>query len=159
MAAFTPRQTTRNLDGRQTQVFLQTFGDRVLVLVTQLGKVGNLIQATLPATAPLMSNTADSSQPNKHLLPEPSPAVQLTSLLGSSPSAHLQTLHSLYASQIATIIWTEESKAGLEGLRRGVVVGLALHKLGENEETQGGQRGREVFEGVMSMLYDLLKSR
>lgn len=43
MASLTPRQTSRNLNGNSTQVFLQTFADRVLVLVTQMGKVGNLV--------------------------------------------------------------------------------------------------------------------
>ncbi|KAF8965264.1 hypothetical protein BDZ97DRAFT_1904150 [Flammula alnicola] len=156
MAAFTPRQTSRDLDGKNTQVFLQSFADRILVLVSQMGKVGNLIQATLPATASLLPPSAEASQPNKILLPEPSPATELVPLLGSAPSAHLQTLHSLYASQIATIIWTEESKNGLEAFRRSVVVGLAL-KSG-NPEDGAGQGEREVLEGVMSMVYDLLRS-
>jgi len=43
MAALTPRQTSRNLNGKDTQVFVQTFADRILVLVTQMGKVGNLV--------------------------------------------------------------------------------------------------------------------
>ena len=43
MAAFTPRQTSRTLHGKPTQVFLQTFADRIMVLVTQIGKVGNLV--------------------------------------------------------------------------------------------------------------------
>lgn len=115
------------------------------------------IQATLPATASLLPPTSDPSQSHKLILPEPSPAVELTPLLGSAPSSHLQTLHSLYASQIATIIWTEESKNGLESFRRSVVVGLALVK--SNTEGNGkGSEEREVFEGVMSSLYDLLKA-
>lgn len=44
MAAYTPRQTSRELEGRDTQVFMQSFADRILVLVTQLGKVGNLVR-------------------------------------------------------------------------------------------------------------------
>ncbi|PPQ87984.1 hypothetical protein CVT25_001063 [Psilocybe cyanescens] len=156
MATFTPRQTSRSLNGKLTQVFMQTFADRVLILVTQMGKVGNLIQATLPATAALIPPVSDPNQPNKLILPEPSPAIQLTSLLGSSPSAHLQTLHSLYASQIATIVWTEEAQIGLESLRRSIVVGLALYPLQEGDEGRGE---REVFEGVMHMVYDLLRSK
>ncbi|KAF4615031.1 hypothetical protein D9613_003115 [Agrocybe pediades] len=158
MTSLTPRQTCRNLNGKDTHVFIQTFADRVLVLVTQLGKVGNLIQATLPETAPLLPSQQDPSQPNKIQLPEPSPAIQLTPLLGGSPSPHLQDLYSLYASQIATIIWTEESKVGLEGIRRGVVVGLALYKQGGGQEDENASGEREVFEGVMEMVYDLLQS-
>ena len=36
-------QMTRELNGITTEVLLQNFADRVLVLVTQLGKVGNLV--------------------------------------------------------------------------------------------------------------------
>lgn len=43
MASFTPCQTSRILHGHNTQVFLQTFADRILVLVTQMGKVGTLV--------------------------------------------------------------------------------------------------------------------
>jgi len=43
MAAITPRQISRTLGGIETQVFMQSFVDRVLVLVTQVGKVGNLV--------------------------------------------------------------------------------------------------------------------
>lgn len=43
MASFTPCQTCRVLHGQNTQVFLQTFADRILVLVTQRGKVGSLV--------------------------------------------------------------------------------------------------------------------
>lgn len=43
MAAITPRQISRTVNGIETQVFIQSFVDRVLVLVTQVGKVGNLV--------------------------------------------------------------------------------------------------------------------
>lgn len=33
----------RTLDGVQTDVLVQTFADRTIVLVTQLGKVGSLV--------------------------------------------------------------------------------------------------------------------
>lgn len=33
----------RTLDGVQTDVLIQTFADRIIVLVTQLGKVGSLV--------------------------------------------------------------------------------------------------------------------
>lgn len=84
--------------------------------------------------------------------------MELTPLLGSAPSAHMQTLHSLYASQIATIIWTEGSKHGLESSRKSIVVGLALAKTPDSEAGGMGQVERDVFEGVMRMVYDLLRS-
>jgi len=158
MATITPRQISRTLHGIETQVFMQSFVDRVLVLVTQMGKVGNLIQATLPATTSLLPTRTDASQPNSVLLQESSPAIQLTSLLGAAPSANLQALQSLYASHIATIVWTEESQMGLESFRRSVVIGVALAKSNEQEIDEGkGQR--EVFEGVMSMVHELLEGK
>lgn len=39
----TPRQISRDLDGKFTEIVVQTFADRVLVLVSQIGKVGNLV--------------------------------------------------------------------------------------------------------------------
>jgi len=90
-------------------------------------------------------------------LQEPSPAIQLTSLLGVAPSTDLQTLQFLYAAQIATIIWAEESQMGLESFRRSVIIGLALAKSNERETGEGSQR--EVFEGVMSMVHMLLKGK
>ena len=100
----------------------------------------------MPDAIPLSSESS--------LLPEPSPAIQLTPLFGSTPSEHQQTLYSLYASQIATIIWRHESQRGLESCRRSVIVGLALSKLDSQGEIPVE---REIFEGVMSMLHDLLR--
>ncbi|TFK42514.1 hypothetical protein BDQ12DRAFT_676335 [Crucibulum laeve] len=157
MAMFTPRQISREISGNITEIMLQTFADRVLVLVTQIGKVGNLIQASIPPTIPLSPAPAsDPSRPNHRPLPPPPPAIQLTSLLGTAASQHMQTLHSLYAAQIATIVWTEKSQGGLEALRRSVVVGLALKKSDGNEDTGVTQGEKTLFESVMEMLQDLL---
>jgi len=76
-------------------------------------------------------------------------------LLGSAPSEHLQTLHSLYVTQIATLVWISEPETAMGSGRKGVVVGLALKKqevgegLSENE--------RDVFYGIMSLVQDMLK--
>lgn len=43
MAMITPRQMLRMLNGHPTEILIQTFADRVLVLVTQMGKVGTLV--------------------------------------------------------------------------------------------------------------------
>ena len=77
-------------------------------------------------------------------------------MLGSAPSEHMHTLYSLYASQIATIIWTLESQSPLAVSRRSVVVGLALRKSDETGDMELTERERDVFQGVMTMLYELL---
>ncbi|KAJ7111539.1 hypothetical protein C8R43DRAFT_903991 [Mycena crocata] len=150
------RQTFRELQGNNTEVVVQTFADRILVLVTQLGKVGNLIQATIPETTPLFPAIQDPAQPNVRALPEPPASIQLTPLLGNAPSEHLRTLHSLYAAQIATIIWTAGSSNPLEVSRRSVIVGIALRKSESSGDEGLTENERSVFTGVMSMVSELV---
>ncbi len=57
-------------------------------------------------------------------------------------------------AQIATIIWTEGAKIGLDD-RRSVIVGLALAKW-EGPEANEGRQEKDLFQGVMAMVYDLL---
>ncbi|KAI0372919.1 hypothetical protein BV20DRAFT_1014125 [Pilatotrama ljubarskyi] len=148
----------RDIDGVQTDVLIQAFADRVLVLVTQLGKVGSLIQASMPSTMPLLPPPPpDPSQPNELPLPVSPPSLQLTPLLGSAPSERIHTLHSLYASQIATLVWTLEEASVLEVDRRPVVVGVALAKSTEpSESSELSAHDRTVFRGVMDMVRELL---
>jgi hypothetical protein len=44
----TSGQLAKEINGKRTEVVLQKFADRCLVLVTQLGKVGNLVRILLP---------------------------------------------------------------------------------------------------------------
>ncbi|KAI0362402.1 hypothetical protein OH77DRAFT_49873 [Trametes cingulata] len=151
----------RSIDGVQTDVLVQAFADRVLVLVTQLGKVGSLIQASMPSTMPLLPPPPpDPSQPNELPLPVPPPSLQLTPLLGSAPSERIHTLHSLYASQIATLVWTLEEANVLETDRRPVVVGVALAKSPEpSESSELSAHDRAVFRGVMDMVREVLRKQ
>jgi len=68
----------------------------------------------------------------------------------------MQTLHSLYAAQIATIVWTAESDGLLEVDRRNIVVGIALRKSDGGDGGGISPEDREVFVGVMDMLRELL---
>jgi hypothetical protein len=117
------------------------------------------IQASLPPTTPASVESSDDTGSDS-ALPQPSPAIQLTPLLGSSPSDHLQTLHSLYVSQIATIVWVNASQNVLDGSRKCVIVGLALRKAensGTGYELSEGERA--TFQGVMAMLQEMLEGR
>lgn len=164
----------RDIAGHPTQIVFQAFSDRILVLVTQVGKVGNLVslklllydsllmvhkvQVTLPSTNTLPADPAEHDASDKDTLPAPSPAIQLTPLLGSSPSEHHQTLQSLYASQIATLIWESPSQNPFDGSRRSVVVGLALRKADDaGMGCELSEVERATFRGVMNMLQDVLK--
>lgn len=115
------------------------------------------IQASIPQTAPLLAQpSSDEQERNVSALPPPPPSIQLTPLLGSAPTDHLRTLYTLYASQVATIIWIAEAGGLMDGHRRSVIVGLALEKSGG--EDQGlSEAERETFHQVMGMIRDLVK--
>jgi proteasome assembly chaperone 3 len=166
MASATLRRTLN--DDSVLDVVLQLYSDRTLVLITQLGKVGNLvralgcsaepmiiersrhlqIQASIPDTSPLPARGETE-------LPEPPAAIQLTPLLGSPSSEHLQALHSTYASQASTIVWVYGFGSLEAGPRQPVIVGIALKRLpdppGNTHEEE-----RAVFTTAMSMLRELL---
>lgn len=115
------------------------------------------IQASIPQTTPLLpAPETDPSQANKHPLPPPPAAIQLVTLLGRAPSEHMQTLHALYAAQIATIVWIHESRGLLEVARRNIIVGLALQKSGGTDNVGLTEYERDVFQEVMSMIFEVL---
>jgi proteasome assembly chaperone 3 len=60
---------------------------------------------------------------------------------------------------MSTILWTAESEGPLDVARRGVIVGIALRKPADHDELGLGltPHERSVFQGVMSMLRELLK--
>ncbi|KAF9792095.1 hypothetical protein BJ322DRAFT_12084 [Thelephora terrestris] len=155
----TQRQSSKVINGVKTEVVIQPFADRLLILITQMGKVGNLIQASIPQTAPLLAQPPlDQGEPNASTLPPPPPSIQLTPLLGSTPSDHLRTLYALYVSQVATIVWIAEAVGSMDERRRSVIVGLALKKSGE--EDQGlSEAERGTFHQVMDMVGDLVKGK
>ena len=69
----------------------------------------------------------------------------------------MHTLHSLYTSQIATIVWTQAALNALETSRRSVVVGLALRKSDDPSGEGVTEREKELFQNIMSALVELLK--
>ena len=109
----------------------------------------------MPAAARLLppEPSADPLQPS---LPAPSPSIQLTPLLGGPQSEHEQVLHSLYAAQAATLVWSVGAADGMEHNRRDVIVGIALEKAAEDAEGPQSTRERRIFFGVMKMLRDVL---
>ncbi|KAL0581539.1 hypothetical protein V5O48_000468 [Marasmius crinis-equi] len=150
---------SRNLNGIDTDVSIQHFRDSVLVLVSQLGKVGNLIQATIPPTTPLLpAPPPDPLEPNVQRLPPIPTAIQLTNLLGHAPSDHIHTLHNLYASQIAAIIWNAvPDDPGAQIPRKNVVIGIALRKTKTDDDSSPTEGEREIFSGVMTMVQEILR--
>ncbi|KZV75000.1 hypothetical protein PENSPDRAFT_681441 [Peniophora sp. CONT] len=149
-------QTIGEVESVPTEVVLQIFADRILVLITQLGKVGTLIQASLPANASfddLIRDAADeqdepaggSTHPP---LPPPPASISLMPVLGVAGD---QPLLSLYTSQIATLVWAAESSEVGGGASRPVIVGLALKG--------GGSEDPKAFHGIMGLVREVLQSQ
>ena len=110
----------------------------------------------MPSTASLVSSEASESSDPMGPLPTPPVAIQLRSLLGSASSEHLQTLHSLYAAQIATLVWLTEDQALVGSSRRSIIVGIALQKVA-NEGGGLNEREKRTFHAIMEALMGMLK--
>jgi proteasome assembly chaperone 3 len=142
--SFSLRQAISGID---TSLLIQSFDDRILVIVTQNGKVGCLvrrrpplissqlvhipdpfrhqIQASLPSivSLPPPPPPATNAESRTMNLPPPPDSLLLTPVLGTPPD---QTLYHVYASQIATLVWWALQEVG--AARRAVVLGLALDR-------------------------------
>ena len=62
----------REIDGVQTDVLIQAFADRILVLVTQLGKVGSLVRL-VAAHLIVLRNSDIVADPGQYALHHASP--------------------------------------------------------------------------------------
>lgn len=153
-------QTEQDVAGTPTEVLIQTFADRILVIVTQLGKVGSLVQATMSSAAPIIPPVGPVPGSDVDIvLPEPPASIVLSPLFGAPPPAlgdspeDAQTLQSIYVSQIATLIWTHDPAT----TTKPVIVGLALKKLPGSSSDD--DRRRQVFLGVMKTVLACLQQR
>ena len=90
---------------------------------------------------------------------QPFASIELVPLLGSAPSDDRATLHSLYASQIATIVWrnTEGTTANDASTTKRVVVGIALKEAGR-QQSGLTDSARNTFLCIMKMVTDLTKA-
>lgn len=117
-----------------------------MVLVTQLGKVGALVQATIPPTIPVPEKPESPAS----ALPEPPVAISLTHLMGTAQDIESQTVTDIYVSQIATLVWCYMS-----GVRNPVVVGLALKRRPAPEiDGSGDADYRTKFIETMCLVVD-----
>ncbi|KAM0788758.1 hypothetical protein ACM66B_002849 [Microbotryomycetes sp. NB124-2] len=155
------RQTARTISGHHTEVTVQAFVDRVLVVVTQLGRIGCILQVNPPPPGlPTPIHSARHSLFPQ--LPPPHPSSTTVSLFGIAPSPKAEMLHELYASQIGAIVFAtaamDDEMVGVPGLTKPVVLGIALkHSVNERgteeEETLGvTDEERDTFGQVMDMV-------
>ena len=156
----------KSFNGAPTELLIQKYEDRTLVLVTQVGKVGSLVRLTRSMKPVMFSSCAlqtEVSIPQSatladpyfagdgSLIIEPSPSIEQKIIFGSASTVHASTLYGLYASHIATLIWTAEKGEG----RRNVVVGLALKNINSEKDTSMlSDEERTTFKGVLNMILD-----
>ncbi len=173
---------SRAPEGTEATLVVETYDDRILVLVSQMdGKIGCLVgclrpapetsplmpslqrlqtQATLPSSIPLLRpprpdpSTSPTTTPPSILsmLPPPHPSTALTPLLGAPPDP---IVNDTYVAQIATLVWMlcETAAGAVPGAgRRGVIVGLALREGTEAEEEEEGEVERRRFAQVMELV-------
>ncbi|KAG8713718.1 hypothetical protein FRC08_012909 [Ceratobasidium sp. 394] len=91
-------QRAQEIQGVPTNLVVHSFGDRIVIFITQLGKIGCLIQASIPSSVPLLP------PPPLPAFPPPPTATTLTPLLGHPPDARSVTLFNLYAAQVSRAV-------------------------------------------------------
>ncbi|GAA5893091.1 uncharacterized protein JCM6883_007564 [Sporobolomyces salmoneus] len=155
-------QRVRSIHSIQTDLLIQSFHDRILVILTQLGRIGCLIQvlpppSTLPAALPRPPN--GSASPS---LPPPHPSLVLSPLFGVPPTPHIAALHDLYASHVASILF-EKMSADTQGMEvKPVVLGIGLKRKQDQqeegkEESEISEKERETFMQVMEMVKECIQ--
>ncbi|KAF4931268.1 hypothetical protein CGCVW01_v000496 [Colletotrichum viniferum] len=119
------KQETGTVNGVPTEVSSMAFSDKIMITISQEGKLSQWIQVPLQASS---GGMVDLSLPSasRGLLP----SVHLTpkTLLGGGGDER-ETLGQLYAAQIASLISTRDPED-----RRTLVLGLGLNKVDTERE-------------------------
>ncbi|KAF9324664.1 hypothetical protein BG006_000339 [Podila minutissima] len=138
------KQAARIIQGRHTEVMVTSFQDKILIIVSQYGKVGSVIHTSLDqqSLAPTSSNTLAPTSSNF--------------LLGAGSSTSKKTqLYQVYASHISQMVVHQNPQEG-----RPVVLSLALsiqepdmeHSVSQAQEQEQRQLDRDLFENVVDMV-------
>ncbi|KAF7944258.1 hypothetical protein EAE96_010660 [Botrytis aclada] len=145
------------VNGRDTNVCCMYFADKILITITQGGKLGQWIQIPLTSASPTSydtsiplpsaSNETGSGSGNANMI---LPLEHLTprTLLGAGGEKRERIGH-LYASQIGSMILGRDAEE-----RRTVLVGLGLEMNGNGD---GKEEENETREGERVGYFDLLE--
>ncbi|EPQ31671.1 uncharacterized protein PFL1_01004 [Pseudozyma flocculosa PF-1] len=152
-------------DGHTTEILAQAFQDRILILITQVGKVGCLIQSQTPTSLFQSSShlddpsDADADADTAPTLPPPSSSTTLSHLFGTPPHGYA-TLYDLYVSQVAAIVAADLAKSYQDSAgQRPVVVGLGLKVLPRQSGTDGGDDDDDGGDEMAVMLGEAERKR
>ncbi|KAL8993420.1 MAG: hypothetical protein Q9188_007333 [Gyalolechia gomerana] len=132
----TTKQAAGHIDGVLTHITSTSFSDKIMVTITQDGRLAQWIHVPLDVSNPTatdqylpLTTSEDSLLPMTHLTPK--------TLLGGS-NQERETLGQLYAAQIASIIAAKDPHE-----KRSVTVGLGLNKF---------EASREVFYDTVDLV-------
>ncbi|KAF9200763.1 hypothetical protein BGZ49_009006 [Haplosporangium sp. Z 27] len=140
------KQAARTIQGRHTEVLVTSFADKILIVITQYGKVGSLIHTTVDQQS-IATNTMSSSD-----------LASTTSsfLLGAGSSSSKKTqLYQVYASHISQMISHQNPEE-----TRPVVLSLALsiqepdpeQSVSKEQEQDQRNQDRDLFENVIELV-------
>ncbi|OAX82029.1 hypothetical protein ACJ72_03626 [Emergomyces africanus] len=130
------KQAAGVLGGVLTEVMSVSFSDKILVTISQKGKLGQWLHVPLENTNPGTHGYHTLPDPNDDgLLPLPN--LTATSVLGARGSQR-ETVGQLYACQIATAIATKNPNE-----KRLLVVGLGFEQ---------PELDRDIFFGVIDLV-------
>ncbi|WFD42908.1 hypothetical protein MPSI1_001559 [Malassezia psittaci] len=142
---------TENIADTNVTIMSQEYVDRTLVLVTEVDKIGYLVQAQVEPG----EHTAEFLQ-NKNRDSITIPTVTLVPLFGTPPAQYTD-LYALYATQIAAAICADLYSAdNILGNMKPVIVGLALRQNPSSQDTPESDldfvQERTKLERVLSAL-------
>ncbi|EAA31960.1 hypothetical protein GE21DRAFT_7381 [Neurospora crassa] len=113
------RQATGLVNGVETEVSSMNFSDKIMVTISQGGRLAQWVQVQLAAPS---SASVDMALPGAGSL-LPSEHLTATTLLGGG-NAERETMGQLYASQIASLLTLRNPNE-----QRSLLLGLGLEKV------------------------------
>ncbi|KAK3366000.1 hypothetical protein B0T24DRAFT_597747 [Lasiosphaeria ovina] len=119
----TSKQATGRVSGIETEVSFMSFSDKIMITVSQGGRLAQWVQVPLSAPS---SASVDMALPGAELTALPSTHLTAKTLLGSGDR---ETLGQLYASQIASHLCLRDPEE-----RRTLLLGLGLEKAAGDRE-------------------------
>ncbi|PKI83087.1 hypothetical protein MVES1_003270 [Malassezia vespertilionis] len=120
---------TETVHGSVLSVLCQEYSDRTLVLVTQLGKIGYLVQVQVYPARQDAQHMEQDTQPAMQF-----PVTSTVPLFGAPPRG-MEDLYALYATRIAAWIYASQHTPEMSVRDvKPVVVGLALPRVGKDDD-------------------------
>ncbi|KAG9321614.1 hypothetical protein KVV02_006718 [Mortierella alpina] len=139
------KQAARTIQGKHTEVLVSSYADKILIIVSQYGKVGSIIHTTVDQQSLTSSATASELA-----------ATTSSFLLGAGSSMSKKTqLYQVYASHISQMIHHQNPAE-----TRAVVLSLALsvqepdmeRSSSAAEEQEQRAHDRDLFENVIELV-------